>query len=199
MQENNIAYDIQRAGHNAVDHLVEQAESFGDDFLRVVYLFVSDGIDYIMDKRGLRDAAACGEGCHWCCGSFMNIAVHSSELDLITSSVEVPKVRGSWCPFLDLKTKNCTIYPVRPLSCRCYYSTSLFECKKCYRSKGKSTVYFNIQSKILEGVVAAAIMRISGDYNVYHFYPTLKSYNKTGSYGTPWKTLTEADVLRDEG
>ncbi len=42
--------------------------------------------------------------------------------------VQPPAPQGESCPYLDLKTKRCTVYERRPLICRLYGMTEELPC-----------------------------------------------------------------------
>lgn len=83
---------------------------------------------------------SCGAGCDHCCHMACTISIHEAkiigarigvdpkpvkiELTAHTRSDMVDKYTGVPCPFL--KEKKCSIYDIRPLSCRTYFNLSAY-------------------------------------------------------------------------
>jgi hypothetical protein len=105
-------------------------------------------------SRDGSEAPQCKKGCHYCC--HLNVDVLKPEMDFIWKKVtkyltpeQIDAVKDQArlnydtkhrldyerrlesrcpCPFLDKKTKSCSIYEDRPLSCRGMYSGDLASC-----------------------------------------------------------------------
>jgi len=99
---------------------------------------------------------ACKAGCFWCCyftvdvrpiealriHEFVQRSLPTADRERITSEIETnsaafaaldeeARVRSNTkCPFLHLG--RCSIYPVRPQTCRNYHATSATGCQKAY-------------------------------------------------------------------
>jgi Fe-S-cluster containining protein len=42
--------------------------------------------------------------------------------------IKPPKPQGTFCPYLDMATKRCTVHPRRPMICRLYGMTEDLRC-----------------------------------------------------------------------
>lgn len=94
--------------------------------------------DAVIQEKTL---VSCSKGCHFCCRQ--NVHVYKAEADVIAEycrehGIEIPKnyleeqmqygwrelakTEVGWCVFL--KNGECSIYPVRPISCRNYFVIS---------------------------------------------------------------------------
>lgn len=109
---------------------------------------------------------ACKSGCSYCC----YIPVICTEIEAREAFGANPHVRERVlshknrdfepCPFLDLKSKSCTVYEVRPTSCRQYTSFSRSKCKVAHKrrdamasipSDGNNYFYWQYLAKELPG------------------------------------------------
>ncbi|WP_367376780.1 YkgJ family cysteine cluster protein [Hafnia alvei] len=86
--------------------------------------------DEISDEMDIKNYAVCQNGCAYCCKIPVDVTLIEAELisrevgTAINDYNTMEKVsnKNSYCPFLDKNNAKCTIYSVRPLACRCFYS-----------------------------------------------------------------------------
>ncbi|MEH3397219.1 YkgJ family cysteine cluster protein [Enterobacter cloacae] len=86
--------------------------------------------DEILEMENVKEYSICQNGCAHCCK--IPVSVTTMEANLIKEHTEKElrtyphkskeKIKYEYCPFLDQKNANCTIYPVRPLHCRCFHT-----------------------------------------------------------------------------
>ena len=106
----------------------------------------------------------CRQGCDWCCHQAVLVSIQevlligrylsenlrenllneihrkAMEKEAITGDKSVPEFLQIIhpCPFLD--QQSCLIYPVRPMACRSYLSSSLSSCRAQYAQPGNPEV-----------------------------------------------------------
>jgi Fe-S-cluster containining protein len=106
-----------------------------EDFVKEFYEVFDDAV------QQEKTLVSCSKGCHFCCRQ--NVHVYKSEAAVIAEycrehDIEIPKAylkeqmkygwrelaqtEVGWCTFL--KNGNCSIYSVRPISCRNYFVVS---------------------------------------------------------------------------
>jgi len=74
----------------------------------------------------------CTNGCHECCQNFgvpsrTGIEDERIKVFLNKNAMKPGKAHGTTCPYSN--ESGCTIYPVRPLICRLYGTSSNYRCK----------------------------------------------------------------------
>ncbi|EIL4856311.1 YkgJ family cysteine cluster protein, partial [Salmonella enterica] len=94
--------------------------------------------DEISDEMNVSKFAVCQNGCAYCCKIPVDVTLMEAELisyetgKVINDYNAIKRVsyKNSYCPFLDVDNAKCTIYSVRPLACRCFYSLDHYKyCK----------------------------------------------------------------------
>lgn len=111
-----------------------------------------------------RGRIACKAACAFCC--YQTVVVTEPEVFLLVRHLETSlapealtrtkeRVAAAWerakgltptqrlkaripCPLLDLKQRTCTVYALRPLSCRSFHSTSRTACETGARKPGSN-------------------------------------------------------------
>lgn len=122
-----------------------------------LYRTVDDLLESFISRTGTEGRPVdCRKGCHWCCHQavfavthewlyireyitsslpegidavFLQRARKKSEWTLGIKSKEILKFKAP-CPFLD--EGACSVYPVRPMACRIYLSSSVNSCREEY-------------------------------------------------------------------
>jgi Fe-S-cluster containining protein len=146
-------YDAMFSGFHAI--LLETLETATDmaDAARTTFDLADAAVDTVRDNFAGQPKLACGKGCSACCHLF--VAIPPGVAEVIAAYVETnfsPEARAQLlarlradaadaaasgnpqairtpCPMLDAGG-GCTIYPVRPLSCRSFTSVSLPRCEQ---------------------------------------------------------------------
>lgn len=108
----------------------------------------------MLKENGIRLTVACKNGCAWCC--YQNVEVTIPEAILIAVETGMPddsrggavdkvaprieEVDGfdrvkiaEACPFLG-SDNSCTIYEVRPIACRTFFSPDAERCQKAFEA-----------------------------------------------------------------
>jgi Fe-S-cluster containining protein len=148
---------------------------------------------------------ACHAGCTWCC--YFSIDVRPVEvfgiLDFVERSFtaeqktrvyaevrtnsatlkgldgEARATRNIQCPFL--QESRCTIYPVRPQSCRNYHATDVAGCRKSYEEPGNLEIDPDFAPAVYQAGVAhveafSSAMQDAGfDVQAYEFNGALEA------------------------
>lgn len=107
-----------------------------DDLKKTHHLLMA--ADEIGKEMGISKFSVCQSGCAYCCK--IPVDVSQVEAELISKHVKksnnsfsnLRKVHNkySYCPFLDQENAICSIYTVRPLACRCFYTMDHYKyCK----------------------------------------------------------------------
>ena len=140
----------------ASQHLEEQVTAAN---LQAGIESLQRGVDDLLEAFLRRSAdedkpAACKKGCHWCCHQAVYAVTHeflhisqyvlknftaerrdqslkrAQERVLLkhNKSLKEQSHLKSPCPFLE--SGSCSIYPVRPMGCRIYLSSSVSACKR---------------------------------------------------------------------
>ncbi|EAN9728883.1 YkgJ family cysteine cluster protein [Salmonella enterica] len=120
--------------------------------------------DEIAEEMNVKNHAVCQKGCAYCCKIPVEITLIEARLisretgktinDYAT--IEKLKVGNSYCPFLDKNNARCTIYSVRPLACRSFYSVDHYKyCKNAdvdhlIITMDSSSKWIEIQKTLLE-------------------------------------------------
>lgn len=86
--------------------------------------------DEILEMENIKEYSICQNGCAHCCK--IPVSVTTMEANLIKEytgkklrtypHTSKEKIKYKYCPFLDQKNANCSIYPVRPLHCRSFHT-----------------------------------------------------------------------------
>ncbi len=87
---------------------------------------------YLEDLYRLIPDFLCTPGCHECCRSFGVPSRTQAEEDRIQRfmaerGMAAGQARGTTCPYLVVGL-GCSIYPVRPLTCRIYGTSPSYRC-----------------------------------------------------------------------
>ncbi len=150
----------------AGEHLADGINLASVSALMLAAYEAVDGLIWSFRNRCVREGLDmdCRQGCAWCCHQAVLVSVqevllisrHLSEKWSVEQLQEVRRrARGKEaitgdksvreflqtihpCPFLD--HQSCQIYPVRPMACRCYLSSSVSTCQAQYREPGKPEV-----------------------------------------------------------
>ncbi len=138
-------YNIAREYYDSENHLIS---------LRSAQLEIYEHLDAFLDEFILYAGKSgkpteCRAGCSWCC--FQKIYALSSELEVIKEAwfeteetasqneiIEKATVKSlstdkNPCPFLN--SGKCKIYPLRPVACRIYLSSSERSCISDFEKK----------------------------------------------------------------
>ena len=118
------------------------------------------GVDELLEAFLRRSAdedkpAECKKGCNWCCHQAVYTLSHEllhisqyvqnnflperRDLCLHRAQERVLLSHNSPCPFLE--SGFCSIYPVRPMGCRIYLSSSVRACKREYDDPTNDRVF----------------------------------------------------------
>jgi Fe-S-cluster containining protein len=154
-----------------------------------------------VDEQGqeVSEPIACHAGCYWCC--YLRVELTEPELDVLRRWIknqpfgrqielrlriqELAKgdldpysrgVRKIPCPFLDLESKQCTIYPIRPTTCRGHHSTSVRACKNDFNNQGNTV----LQHQVGERIIARALL-------VRAFIKVIETKGQSGE----WREMVE--------
>ncbi|EBQ4837748.1 YkgJ family cysteine cluster protein [Salmonella enterica subsp. arizonae] len=107
-----------------------------DLLARTYYLLKA--VDEITDEMNVNKFAVCQSGCAYCCKIPVDVTLMEAELiayetgKVINNPNPIKRIsyKNSYCPFFDVDNAKCTIYSVRPLACRCFYSLEHYKyCK----------------------------------------------------------------------
>ncbi len=141
----------------ASQHLGEQVTAPN---LRAGIESLQRGVDDLLEAFLRRSAgedkpAECKKGCNWCCHQavyavtheflhisqyvFKNFTAERRDQCLKRAQERVLSQLKSPCPFLE--SGSCSIYPVRPMGCRIYLSSSVRACKREYDDPTNDRVF----------------------------------------------------------
>lgn len=105
-----------------------KAISDPDDIQKAHHLLMA--ADEIAKEMGVVNISVCQSGCAYCCK--IPVDVSQIEAELISnytnknrndySNLKKVNNKYSYCPFLDTQKATCSIYTVRPLACRCFFT-----------------------------------------------------------------------------
>lgn len=149
--DNEIKKRLRNYNPKRVGRRIPVNENFKSEKLRLYFikgLTESDPLDRtynllmaadeIGEEMNVKNYAVCQKGCAYCCK--IPVEITSIEAALISretskiinsySTIKKLKKNYSYCPFLDKSNASCTIYSVRPLACRSFYSIDHYKyCK----------------------------------------------------------------------
>ena len=127
--------------------------------LKQLQLISNQSIDHLLEREisNSRCKTVCGQGCSYCC--YLKVELHAGEVFLIAdyikshfseSEIEAvkQKAKKNWeliepmskdqhfsanlaCPLLD-ENSACSVYEVRPSTCRRFHSQNLDTCRDSY-------------------------------------------------------------------
>jgi len=147
-------------GYRLATHALLKGKSW--DALENMYLTLYEQTDLLTDsfiRRCLREGKRvdCHSGCSWCCyqavfvsggeilylGNYLTghmekrtvreITEKARQKCQLTVKMKIPELLRHRSPCPLLQEKCCVVYPVRPLACRIYFSSSESSCHRQYR------------------------------------------------------------------
>lgn len=139
-----------------INNFREGGEFEAGELIEKVYGYLD-----LMMEHGPSKKAVCSRGCAWCCKIGVDtLKIEALYIQVATGIKIDPKAKKQtgtlgYCPLLNKKTGECTVYQYRPSACRIFY---VFDNPKyCKLKNNQAHAIYGVQALLIDGAEKNAV------------------------------------------